>query len=69
VSLTNHFSPGNTPGTHLIEGGWVGPKAVLDSSGVEKNILLLPGIKPGFLSSPVHSLVTILSYASTSPPT
>ena len=41
----------------------MGPKAGLEISAKEKNTLLQPGIKPGFLSSPVHSLVTILSYA------
>ena len=40
----------------------MGSKVGLDTSGGEKNILLLPRIKPGFLSSPVHSPVTILSY-------
>ena len=40
----------------------MGPKVGLDTSGGEKNILPLPGIKSGFLSSPVHSPVTIMSY-------
>ena len=66
-SLPCHFSPRNTPRTHLIEGSWVGPKAGLDNSAEEKSILLLSGIRPGFLSSPAHCLVTTLSYASSSP--
>jgi len=41
----------------------------LSISGGEKNILLLPEIKPRLLGSPGHSPVTIMSYASPSPPT
>jgi hypothetical protein len=39
---------------------WV-EKLVCTLKEKKKNILLLLGIKPGFLSSPVHSLVTIVT--------
>jgi hypothetical protein len=35
----------NTPGTHWT-GGWVGPRAVLDTEAKGKIILPLPGIEP-----------------------
>jgi hypothetical protein len=44
-------------GTHWI-GGWVGPRASLDS--IEKRYQPLPGIEPKFPGRPVRSLVTIL---------
>jgi hypothetical protein len=40
-----HFSPGErTPGTHRT-GGWVGPRAGLDTEATGKNPLPLPGIE------------------------
>jgi hypothetical protein len=62
------FSPGErTPGTHCI-GGWVGPRAGLDTEARGKTLLPLPGIErrsPGrpvcsqtlyWLSYPAHLL-------------
>jgi hypothetical protein len=43
-----------TPGTHCT-GGWVGPRAGLDTKVREKNLLPLPGIEPRWPGSPVRS--------------
>jgi hypothetical protein len=53
ASCPGRFTPGETePGTLWI-GGWVGPRAGLDTLGKRK-ILSLPGIEPG---CPAHSLL------------
>jgi hypothetical protein len=42
-------------------GGWVSPRASLNSVDKKKNLLPLPGIEPPFLVHPACSLVTILT--------
>jgi hypothetical protein len=43
-----------TPGTHLT-GGWVGPRAGLDTDVRRKILLPLPGIESRWRSRPVRS--------------
>jgi hypothetical protein len=46
ASRPGRFTPRDrAPGIHWI-GGWVGPRAVLDTGGEEKNSQPLPGIEP-----------------------
>jgi hypothetical protein len=54
ASRSGRFTPGErTPGTHWI-GGWVGPRAGLDT--VEKRKLLtLPGLELRLLDRPARS--------------
>jgi hypothetical protein len=48
------FKPGEkTPGTHCT-GGWVGPRAGLDTEVRGKILLLLPGIEPRSPNRPVR---------------
>jgi hypothetical protein len=49
------FSPGErTPGTHWA-GGWVGPKAGLDTEARGKILSPLPGIEPRSPGRPARS--------------
>jgi hypothetical protein len=49
------FTPGeSTPGTHWT-GGWVGPRAGLDTEDRGKNPLPLPGIEPRSPGRPARS--------------
>jgi hypothetical protein len=57
VSVTPRprFTPGErTPGTHCT-GGWVGPRAGLDTEARGKNPLPLPGIEPRLPRRPARS--------------
>jgi hypothetical protein len=57
VSVTPrpHFSPGKrTPGTHCT-GGWVGPRAGLDTEARGKILSPLQGIEPRSPGRPPHS--------------
>jgi hypothetical protein len=50
-----HFTPGErTPGTHCT-GGWVDPRAGLDTEAKGKILLPLPGIEPQSPARPVRS--------------
>jgi hypothetical protein len=40
-----HYSRETNTGTHWT-GGWVGPRAGLDTEAKGKNLLTLPGIEP-----------------------
>jgi hypothetical protein len=46
--------PAKTPGIHCT-GGWVVPRAALETEAREKNIFPLPGIEPRSLGRPVRS--------------
>jgi hypothetical protein len=49
------FTPGErTPGTHCT-GGWVGPRAGLDTEATEKILSSLPGIEPRSPGRPARS--------------
>jgi hypothetical protein len=49
------FTPGKrTPGTHCT-GGWVGPRAGMDTEARGKILSLLPGIEPRSSGSPARS--------------
>jgi hypothetical protein len=53
--LGRAFPPGErTPGTHFT-GGWVGPRAGLDTEARGKNPLPLPGIEPRSPGRPARS--------------
>jgi hypothetical protein len=57
VSVTPRprFTPRErTPGTHCT-GGWVGPRAGLDTEATGKILLPLPGIEPRSPGRPVRS--------------
>jgi hypothetical protein len=54
------YTRGKDPGTHCT-GGWVGPKAGLDSEVTVKILLPLPGIEPGSPGRPVRSQDTRLT--------
>jgi len=59
VSITPwpHFSPGErTPGTHCT-GGWVGPRAGLDTEARGEILLPLLGIKPQLPGRPAYSQI------------
>jgi hypothetical protein len=50
-----HFSPGErTPGNHCT-GGWVGPRAGLDTEARRKILSPLPGIEPWSPGGPARS--------------
>jgi hypothetical protein len=54
------FTPGeSTPGTHCT-GGWVGPRAGLDTEDRGKNHFPPPGVKPRSPGRPARSQDTIL---------
>jgi hypothetical protein len=56
VSVTPRprFIPGKDPQYHCT-GGWVGPRAGLDTEAREKTLSPLPGIEPRSLGRPAHS--------------
>jgi hypothetical protein len=62
------FTPGErTPGTHCT-GGWVGPRAGLDTEPREKILLPLPGIEPRSSGRPARSqTLYCLSYPGSLP--
>jgi hypothetical protein len=79
VSVTPRpcFSPGErTPGTHCT-GGWLGPRAGLDTDATRKVLVTLPGIEPRspgspfrtqtlyWLSHPVHNNTTYANINTT----
>jgi hypothetical protein len=53
-ALAALYSLERTPGTHCT-GGWVGPRAGLDTKAKGKILLPLPGIEPQSPGSPVRS--------------
>jgi hypothetical protein len=63
VTPRPHFTPGeSTPGTHWT-GGWVSPRAGLDTRGLRKNPLPLLGIEPRSPGRPARSqTIYCLSY-------
>jgi hypothetical protein len=63
VTPQPRFAPGErTPGTHCT-GGWMGPRAGLDTEDRGKNPLPLPGIESRWCGRPVPSqTLSCLSY-------
>jgi hypothetical protein len=67
VTSRSRFSPGErTPGTHCT-GGWVGPRAGLDTEVRGKILSLLPGIEPQSPGRPARSVLTELPGSAKSP--
>jgi hypothetical protein len=44
-ALTSLYTRGKDPGTHWT-GGWVGPRAVLDTKAIERILSSVSGIEP-----------------------
>jgi hypothetical protein len=62
VSHTGRFTPGVKTGQYPLNRRLGGRQNQSESCGEEKNLLLLPSIKPQFLGRPVRRVVIIPTY-------